>query len=103
MRSAKARKGGPALRCGFMLGGESSGLRSTQMTCPACQRENPLENAFCGGCGARLSRAVSPVLPSQPASPLPSSFGGGRYRVQRFLGEGSRKTVYLAHDTRLDR
>jgi hypothetical protein len=27
----------------------------------------------------------------------------GRYQLQRLLGEGSRKRVYLAHDTRLDR
>ena len=24
------------------------------MTCPSCHRENPPDNAFCGGCGARL-------------------------------------------------
>ena len=24
------------------------------MTCPFCDRENPLENAFCGGCGRAL-------------------------------------------------
>ena len=27
----------------------------------------------------------------------------GRYRVERFLGEGGRKRVFLVHDTTLDR
>ena len=31
------------------------------------------------------------------------SFADGRYTVKRFLGEGGRKRVYLAHDTKLDR
>ncbi|HET6867134.1 MAG TPA: AAA family ATPase [Solirubrobacteraceae bacterium] len=30
-------------------------------------------------------------------------FAGGRYRVERFLGEGAHKRVYLAHDVTLDR
>ncbi|HEY5638927.1 MAG TPA: protein kinase, partial [Dehalococcoidia bacterium] len=34
---------------------------------------------------------------------LPASFAAGRYEVQRFLGEGGRKKVYLARDKRLDR
>ena len=38
-----------------------------------------------------------------PAPALPSSFAAGRYAVRRFLGEGGRKRVYLAHDSRLDR
>ncbi len=33
----------------------------------------------------------------------PSTFAGGRYAVRRFLGEGGKKRVYLARDTRLDR
>ena len=33
----------------------------------------------------------------------PTSFAGGRYQVKRFLGEGGKKKVYLAHDTLLDR
>jgi hypothetical protein len=33
----------------------------------------------------------------------PGSFAGGRYRVERFLGEGGKKRVFLAHDTTLDR
>src|SRR5262245_37463393 len=38
-----------------------------------------------------------------PSSEHPASFGAGRYQVKRLLGEGGRKRVYLAHDTRLDR
>jgi hypothetical protein len=33
----------------------------------------------------------------------PSAFCDGRYEVKRFLGEGGKKRVYLAHDTLLDR
>src|SRR5262245_60337254 len=34
---------------------------------------------------------------------MPASFAGGRYAVRAFLGEGAKKRVYLAHDTKLDR
>src|SRR5207244_1977422 len=33
----------------------------------------------------------------------PTSFCDGRYQVKRFLGEGGKKLVYLAHDRQLDR
>src|SRR5436309_129247 len=36
-------------------------------------------------------------------TPVPTSFANGRYEVRRFLGEGGKKRVYLAHDTLLDR
>ncbi len=38
-----------------------------------------------------------------PSSPEPTSFASGRYEVKRFLGEGGKKRVYLAHDSQLDR
>jgi len=41
--------------------------------------------------------------PSSEQPPLPSSFADGRYTVEAFLGEGAKKRVYLAHDTKLDR
>src|SRR5207302_7805407 len=37
------------------------------------------------------------------AATAPESFCDGRYEVRRFLGEGGKKRVYLAHDTKLDR
>ena len=33
----------------------------------------------------------------------PTSFSGGRYVVDKLLGEGGKKLVYLAHDELLDR
>ena len=38
-----------------------------------------------------------------PSVEQPTSFAGGRYEVARFLGEGGKKRVYLAHDALLDR
>jgi len=40
---------------------------------------------------------------SATPSPEPTSFADGRYQVKKFLGEGGKKKVYLAHDTRLGR
>ena len=40
---------------------------------------------------------------TDPPSAQPSSFANGRYQVKRFLGEGGKKKVYLAHDTTLGR
>ena len=41
--------------------------------------------------------------PAQSPSDEPTSFADGRYQVQRLLGEGGKKRVYLAHDGVLDR
>jgi serine/threonine protein kinase len=40
---------------------------------------------------------------SQSSPTTPDAFVSGRYQVKRFLGEGGKKKVYLAHDTLLDR
>src|SRR5437879_537239 len=99
------------------------------MICPACRHENPEGSAFCEECGAGVQAAcpacgaevnptakfcrscgaalasVAPapaaLLAERPA--LPASFCDGRYEVKRFLGEGGKKRVYLAHDAKLDR
>src|SRR6266536_2511458 len=49
-----------------------------------------------------LPRTSGLPLPST-SPPVPTAFANGRYEVRRFLGEGGKKRVYLAHDTLLDR
>ena len=77
--------------------------------CPACKAENQVGARFCRKCRAKLApQADETPAPAkapqrQPVSELPVAFGGGRYEVKRFLGEGGRKRVFLARDTRLDR
>ena len=49
-------------------------------------------------------QSVSPVPISEPSAGVqPTAFSGGRYVVEKFLGEGGKKLVYLAHDELLDR
>jgi len=51
-----------------------------------------------GGASAPIPPSQTPAAPEQPAS-----FASGRYQVQRFLGDGGKKKVYLAQDETLDR
>jgi tetratricopeptide (TPR) repeat protein len=47
--------------------------------------------------------ARADVVAPATSDSAPASFAGGRYVAQRFLGEGGKKRVYLAHDELLDR
>ena len=49
-----------------------------------------------------LTTPEAPAVPAAPAT-LPASFVAGRYHVRRFLGEGGKKKVFLAHDELLNR
>ncbi|HEY0633310.1 MAG TPA: protein kinase [Thermoleophilaceae bacterium] len=79
------------------------------MSCPTCGHDNPAESNFCGQCGAKLPRdTAAPVAGARsgadsPPPEAPKELSGGRYLISRYLGEGGRKRVYLAHDTLLDR
>ena len=55
--------------------------------------------------GVNGSPAYAPVVatPVISTTDIPESFADGRYVVDRFLGEGGKKKVYLAHDMVLDR
>jgi protein kinase-like protein/AAA ATPase-like protein len=54
-----------------------------------------------------VEQAIAVVQQLETAEDTPDSdptdFAGGRYRVLRFLGEGGKKRVFLAHDALLDR
>ena len=81
------------------------------VACPNCGATSQPGARFCRQCRTPLAPAaaagVSAVAASAPPAPppvrMPASFAGGRYAVRSFLGEGGRKRVYLAHDTKLDR
>src|SRR5438045_2872934 len=86
------------------------------LQCSTCGAQLPAGAKFCLECGAAVAAALHPAaapgavdgspgpIPSPPAAPPESStFANGRYAVKRFLGEGGKKRVYLAHDTLLDR
>ena len=73
--------------------------------------QNASAEALLGAANRRLPQgtaapeAVSTsAQPASSTSPTePATFANGRYVVRRFLGEGGRKKVYLAHDAALDR
>jgi len=72
-----------------------------EIVCPQCGNINPQGKRFCDKCGHSLAEPAT--KPPTPTSPEPTSFAGGRYQVKKFLGEGGKKKVYLAHDTKLTR
>jgi len=82
-------------RCGQSL--------QTELVCPQCGHANPQENRFCDKCGQSLTEPAPESQPVKSPSPEPTSFVSGRYQVKRFLGEGGKKKVYLAHDSLLNR
>ena len=56
---------------------------------------------------ARAGGAETPPEPGaespQAVAALPTAFVSDRYQIRALLGDGARKVVYRAHDTRLDR
>jgi tetratricopeptide (TPR) repeat protein/ribosomal protein L40E len=72
-----------------------------EAVCPKCGHTNLHDSAFCNKCGYALVEQAPAQTKLQP--PQPTSFAAGRYHVKKFLGEGGKKKVYLAHDTTLDR
>lgn len=61
-------------------------------TCPVCAGAVPVDNAFCGACGARM-----PVTDAaQGADALIGRVIDSRFRILRIIGTGGMGSVYLA-------
>ncbi len=103
------------------------------MNCPNCQTENPSCAQFCGVCGHNIKinndcskcghcnhiefkfynkcgqlltvqiTLSPPSTPTKQSPSMPTSFVNGRYTMKKFFSEGSKKKLYLAYDTVLDR
>lgn len=101
--------------------------------CTACNTELRPEARFCDACGQQTDGAPvadrsTPISPASPSAshgdlpesatggavppaptpaispaPAPTRIASGRYQVERLLGEGAKKRVFLARDTRLGR
>jgi eukaryotic-like serine/threonine-protein kinase len=78
--------------------------------CPSCGNLNREEARFCDSCGARLDEVAASTEPGDAAAAvgdagLPADAPreiADRYRVERFLGRGGRKNVFVARDTQAD-
>jgi hypothetical protein len=88
-------------RCLQVLALDPENSDATDYLAGAKRAFNPASPALTlpGAAGVPPAQAgESPALPVTP-----TSFANGRYLVKKFLGEGGKKRVYLAHDTTLDR
>ena len=91
---------------GFLRMAAANGISSELPSTPTTSVAEPPAAAL---------TATNPPAPSDGESTIgegrdatgaatdPESFAGGRYKVLRFLGEGGKKRVFLAHDDLLDR
>ncbi len=87
-------------------------VRSSALAVLALDADNLEASAFLGAADQATNASTpQPTFPPGPSTPTtigptpdhPTSFDNGRDQVKRFLGEGGKKVVYLAHDTTLDR
>ena len=91
--------------------GKWESVRNLALDVLEVDSENPEAIAYLGAAERRLDLVPggtgdptpSPPVTTEQEEATPSSFANGRYQVNKFLGEGGKKKVYLAHDTLLDR
>ena len=76
---------------------------SKLVSCHACGRKNTPDLNFCPGCGVARSAGSTSAPFATDEALTTTLLAGGRYEIRSLLGEGARKRVYRAYDTRLGR
>ncbi len=75
--------------------------------CPGCGFDNLDGVAYCDSCGDALGSGGAAQTPaansySMPSAPTSTRVIAGRYRIEREIGGGGQKLMYLAADLRLN-
>ena len=91
--------------------GECGTSLIVQAACASCGSQLDPRQRFCDECGTPVpgregrttGSTLSPNVVARNRATTRRTYGGGRYEVVRFLGEGGRKRVFLANDTQLAR
>jgi len=84
-------------------------LSAAAKFCPDCGHRAPGSASSPGSGPTRAARSGSASVPGHTTPPRAAtpahgtSFASGRYAIERVLGEGAKKRVYLARDTLIDR
>ncbi len=96
------------MRCGTCTHENPSVARFCQecgakllLACSSCDTELSPQAKFCHGCGQQTQAEASPMPETMDTAP--GTFAESRYQMRQLIGEGAKKRVHLAYDSRLSR
>ena len=71
--------------------------------CGQCGNVLDVDDTFCQVCGTKAKHTANLAPSATLSAEQPALLANSRYQVKQLLGEGSKKKVYLAHDSVLNR